>query len=97
MDVSCDAFLLHELLQYERVGGGNFLAVKPFYTRIFNSLGNGQRESALGESQTVDDVSIFIALNEFVLAHDTNVGHTTSYALWNIIIAQVEHFYGKIG
>ena len=97
MNLTVDTLLAHVVSQDVRVGGGYLLAVEPVDATIVYLLGNGQRQAALRETQTGDDLGIFAALHEFVLTDHADVSHTGGYRLGDIVIAQVEHFQGEIG
>ena len=96
VNLTVDALLLHELTQDIGIRGGYFLAVKPVYTTIVNLLGDGQRQAALRETKTADDICLLTTFYELVFTYHTNVGHARGYRLGNIVVAKVKHFQGEI-
>ena len=96
MDIGIDIVLLHEVAQDVRVRSGNLPAIKPLQSWIINLLRDGKAQTALAETQSVDDLGILATLHELVLTYDTDVGYTRGYTLWDIVIAKVKHFERKI-
>ena len=52
MDLGLDTVLVEELLQNARVGGGYLLAVEPLYAFVIYLFGDGERQTALGETES---------------------------------------------
>ena len=96
MDLGLDALLVEEMLQDTGIACGNLLAVKPLHTLIVYLFGDGQRQTALRESEARDDVGILAALYKLVFSYHTDVSHTTGYTLGDIIIAKVKHLQREI-
>ena len=96
VDLGLDTLLVEEMLEDGGIARGNLLAVEPLCALIVYLFGDGQRQAALRESQSRDDVGILAALHELVLSDHTDVGHTTGYTLWNIVIAEVKHLQRKV-
>ena len=76
VNLALNTLFLHIVAQYVGVGGGNLLAVEPVDPTILNLLGNGQRQAALRETKTRNDVSILATLYKFVFAHYADVGNS---------------------
>ena len=89
-------FRFHVILQNHRIRGCNLLAIKPFHTGIIDILRHCQRQTAFTESETFDDFCVFPFFNKLILSHNSQISHTGSYRLRNIVIPQEQHFYGKI-
>ena len=97
VNLDVDAFLFHETAKDVGVGGGYLLALKPLQAIIVFFLGNGKRQTAAAETKTAHDVGLLAPLLKLVLAHYTNIGHATGHTLWNVVVAEIKHFEGKIG
>jgi len=80
---------LYEMSEYFGITSGNLLAVEPLYPTIVDFFGDGKRQSALRESETGNDVSIFASFYKFVFANHAYVSHTAGYTLGDVIIAKV--------
>ena len=85
------------ILQNFRIGGSDAFAGKPGGTGIVHILGNGQGDTALAETQFLDDIHRQSFFNHFVITDNTQVGRAVIDQLGDVIVAHIEHFDGEIG
>ena len=97
VDLGVNTFLLKVGAEDGRIAGGYLLALEPLHTGIVDGLGDGQREAALAEAQTTDDIGFLATFHELIFAHDTQVGHTRGHGLRNVVVAEIEHLHGEVG
>ena len=95
--LSIDMILGQEFLQDDGIGRGNGFAIEPLKTLVVDILGDSQRQTALAETQTRDDVGLGTLLYKFIFTYYANISHARGNALGNIVIAQIEYFQGEVG
>ncbi len=97
MDVGMDIVLVEETLENAWITCGDFLSVEPFKSLIIGILWNRQRQTALREAKTIDNLCLFVSFLIFVLAYDTYVSYTAGNTLWDVIVAKEEHLQWEVG
>ena len=100
MNVGLYAIFVQKTLQNARVRSGNLLALEPLKAQSLivrhASLRYGQRKTALAEIQSLNNLSILLALLELVLAHNAHIGNATGHRLRNIVIAEIENLHWEV-
>ena len=97
MNISLYSSFEHEVAKYVGIGSRNFPPIKPIEPGVVDFFRNGQTEPASAETETGNDLSVFVALHELIFSYDPNVGYTVGHTLWDIIVTQIEDFQRKVG
>ena len=95
MDFGFDVLLLEIVLQDVRVGGGHPFSVEPLRPVVARIAGHGQRDAAGTEAQRHHHFHLLLPFSHLVETHNAHVGHPHGHGLWNVIVAQIEHFDGE--
>ena len=96
VDFGLYSVLVKETLQNAGVRSGNLLAVEPLKSFVVNLFRNGQRQTALAEIQSLNNLRILLTLLVLVFANNAHIGNAASHGLRNVIVTQIKNLYREI-